>query len=192
MDEYPEPTDELVQERLFKNAFVDIEGSPEENSLGWVELLNHLAWQFDPASFRFGGFLTFSLRFDARSLPAKTLNRYYKIREAEFLSQTGRKPNSVKRRDLKDTLRQDLLRRALLNTELMEVIWLFRENEVWLGAVGEKRRTMFEELWARTFGLSLRMLVPITLGLELTPDKFRSALIESRPVSIWDSNSGEG
>ena len=178
-------TDEYLDERLAKNAFVDIEDAPEERSLGWVEFLNHLDINFNPATYRFGGILAFTLRQDTRKVPGKTVARYYAIREARYVEQTGRKPNSVAKKELKEAVKSELLRRALLNTELMEVAWLYQENEIWLAAVGEKRREAFEELWGRTFGLALQMLVPATLGLELITGELRQALLDAKASPIW-------
>ena len=185
-EEPPETlTDEYISERLTKNAFVDIEHAPEERSLGWVEFLNHLDSNFNPATYRFGGLLTFTLRLDTRKLSAKAVGRYYAIREAQYLEKTGRRPNSLAKKELKEAVKSELMRRTLLNTELMEVAWLYQENELWLAATGEKRRETFEELWGRTFGLSLQMLVPITVGLEVLTGEMRKALLDSKASPIW-------
>ena len=186
VEEPPEAlTNEYVGERLIKNSFVDIEHAPQEASLGWVEFMDHLSTNFDPAAFSFGGFLAMTLRLDARKVPAKTVMRYYAVREAEYVGKVGRKPNSVARRELKESVKAELLGRALLNTELMEVVWRYKENEIWLGAVGEKRRELFEELWGRTFGLSLQMLVPPTVALEILPKNMHKEFLDSKPINIW-------
>ncbi|MDR1656763.1 MAG: recombination-associated protein RdgC [Deltaproteobacteria bacterium] len=179
-------TDNFVEERLKKNAFNDIEDSPEELSVGWVELFNHLNTNFNQASYNFGGFLAFTLRQDERKLSAKTLNRYYAIREAKFIAETGRKPNTIKKTEMKESLRLDLLRRSLLNTNLYQTVWLKEHNEVWLDGTSEKIRSLFEDFWARTFGLAIRLLVPISLGLELLPEQSHDALANLEPSSIWD------
>ncbi|MDR3038251.1 MAG: recombination-associated protein RdgC [Candidatus Adiutrix sp.] len=186
-EEPPETlTDDYLSGRLAKNAFIDIEPTPEERSLGWVEFFNHLGVDFNPAVYRFGGLLAFTLRLDTRRLPAPTLGRYCAIREAQYVAQTGRRPNSLARKSLKEAVRSELLLRALVNTELMEVAWLYRENEVWLAAAGEKRREVFEELWGRTFGLALQMeALPVTFGLETLTGQLREALLKSRPAPIW-------
>lgn len=185
-EEPPETlTDEYLTERLTKNAFVDIEHAPEERSLGWVEFMNHLDSNFNPANYRFGGLLSFTLRLDTRKLSGKAVGRYYAIREAQYMEKTGRKPNSVAKKELKDVVKSELMRRTLLNTELMEVAWLYQENEIWLAATGEKRRETFEELWGRTFGLSLQMLVPITTGLEVLSGSLKKALLDSKASPIW-------
>jgi DNA recombination-dependent growth factor C len=160
-------TDEFVQDRLTKNAFIDIEETSEESSAGWVQILDHLEASFPVESWRFGELHAFTLRLDERKLPGRILNRYLAISVARFTAQTGRKPNSTKKREIKDALRHDLLRRSLLDTSLFEVVWLTERHEVWLGASGEKHRTMFEELWGKTFGLGIKPLVPVTVGLEI-------------------------
>ncbi len=186
LEEPPEEiSDDYITERLNKNAFIDIEHAPEERSLGWVEFFNHLDSHFNPATYRFGGMLAMTLRLDTRKLPGKTVSRYYAIREARYIEKTGRKPNSLAKKELKDAVKSELLRRALVNTELMEVAWLHQENEIWLAAAGEKRRETFEELWSRTFGLSLQMLVPVTLGLEIVGEEMRRALMNSTASPIW-------
>jgi DNA recombination-dependent growth factor C len=175
-----------VSGRLARNAFLDIEDGPEERGLGWVEFFNHLGPDFNPAAYRFGGLLAFTLRLDARRLPPPILRRYCAIREARYIAQTGRRPNSLVRRELREAVRSELLLRALVNTELMETAWLHQENEIWLAAAGEKRRELFEELWGRTFGLALRMeALPLTFGLENLAGRLKKALLAVRPEPIW-------
>ncbi|MDR1546146.1 MAG: recombination-associated protein RdgC [Deltaproteobacteria bacterium] len=179
-------TDEYVAERLARNAFVDIEETMDESSLGWAQIFNHLGCSFRTENFRFGGFLAFQLRFDERRLPGKTLNRYFAIALTRHEEQAGRKLNGVAKRELKESLRSELLGRSLLNTALMEVLWLEESGEVWLCASGEKNRALFEDLWGRTFGLALRLLVPASLALELTAEKGREAFLAVKPTDFWD------
>jgi DNA recombination-dependent growth factor C len=184
LEEPPETlTDEYLSGRLAQNAFLDIEYTAEEQSLGWVEFFNHLGIVFNPATYRFGGLLAFTLRLDTRRLPPPILRRYCALREAQ-LTRDGHRLNSLTRRQMKEAVKAQLLPRVLVATELMEVAWLHGENEVWLAAAGEKRRELFEELWGRTFGLALRMeALPLTLD-NLT-DRLRQALLASRPEPIW-------
>jgi DNA recombination-dependent growth factor C len=186
-EEPPESlTDEYLSGRLAQNAFLDIENGPEERSLGWVEFFNHLGTAFNPATYRFGGLLAFTLRLDTRRLPPPILRRYVAIREAAYTAQFGHPPNSLTRRNMREAVKAELMLRTLLNTELMEVAWLYGENEVWLAAAGEKRRGHFEELWGRTFGLALQMeALPVTFGLENLTGRLKRALLEARPEPIW-------
>ena len=182
-----EITPQYVQSRLKRNAFVDIENAPEESSVGWVEILDHLSCEFAPGSFDFGENMGFSLRLDERKLPARILNRYYAIAEAKHVKENGgKKPNSHKKAQIKESLRLDLLRRSLLSTSLWQAVWLTDRSEVWLDATGERVRALFEDQWAQTFGLALRLLVPVSLGLELLPEPLRERLVQLDPVSIWE------
>ncbi|MDR3155453.1 MAG: recombination-associated protein RdgC [Deltaproteobacteria bacterium] len=182
VDALPEDyTQEFIGERLRKHCFQDIEDSAEESSSGWAELLDGFSCSFREGSYSFGPNYAFSLRLDQRRLSSKILSRYYAMRETEFAAKTGRRPNSVKRKELKEALRNELLRKTLLATDLYEVVWLTGRSELWLAAAGEKLRSLFEDHWARTFGLSLRMLVPVTIGLELLDEKGRLRLLDLKP-----------
>lgn len=185
LDPPDELTNDFIIERLKKNSFVNIDHTLDESSLGWVEILNPLQTEFDPASFRFGGFIALTLRRDVRKVSPKTIARYYVVREAEYAEKTGRRPNSLAKKELREAVKLELLQKAPVDTGLMEVVWLQAANEIWLDAVGESKREVFEELWSRTFGLSLQMLVPITMGLEMTPEANRQALLETTPAAIW-------
>jgi DNA recombination-dependent growth factor C len=174
-------TDEFIGKRLKKYSFVDIETTNDEISVGWVELLDYLASDFTLESYQYGPNYAFTMRMDTRKLSNKILNRYYAIREAQFVEKNGRKPNAKKKKELKETLRLELLKRTLLTTDLYEVVWLTNTSELWLFASGEKLRITFEELFGQTFGLSMRLIVPITLGLELISDKKRLDLLNIKP-----------
>ena len=185
-----ETTDDYLRERLKRNAFIDIENVAEESSLGWVEILNHLAVGFEPSSFRFGGFVAFQARLDRRRLPAKILNRYFLIEEARLWAQEGQRLNVQAKREKKDALRRELLTRALLDTDLLEVLWFQKEFEIWIGGAGERNRLIFEELWDRTFGLGIRLLAPIALGFEVIPKELGASLIASQASPFFKGEDG--
>ncbi|MDR2349814.1 MAG: recombination-associated protein RdgC [Deltaproteobacteria bacterium] len=169
----PDFTEEEIGERLRKQSFEDIEKTSEESSAGWVELIDDLSPAFEVGSYKFGPNYAFNLREDSRKLPAKTLNRYYNIAEREYFEKTKVRPNSVQKKELKENLRLSLLKRCLLTTDLREVVWLTGRDEVWLAGSGEKTRLLFEELWGQTFGLPVRLLVPVTMALETVPPENR-------------------
>jgi DNA recombination-dependent growth factor C len=182
-----EASPDRIGDRLRRNAFVDIENAPEESSVGWVEILDHLGAGFQPQSYDFGAHLGFALRLDERKLPSRILNRYCAIAEARHVAENGGKAlNSHKRSQIKESLRLDLLRRSLLSTSLWQVVWLRDRSEVWVDAANERSRAIFEDQWARTFGLALRLLVPISLGLEILPEKLHEKLVQLEPIGIWE------
>ncbi|MEW5723683.1 MAG: recombination-associated protein RdgC [Thermodesulfobacteriota bacterium] len=161
--------DEFIQERLTRNAFVDIETGTQEESAGWVEVLEPLAANFNPVSFRFGDVLVFGLRIDTRRVPAKTVSRYLTLALAEAEERAGKPLSSDQRRQLKSVVHQDLLARTPVSTDVYEVCWFTRRDEVWLVGGSTKVREKFEELWRRTFKLGLLMKIPYVLARELLP-----------------------
>lgn len=169
---------------------MDIENVPEESSLGWVEILNPLATSFEPPSFRFGGFWGFQIRLDRRRLSAKILNRYCLIEEAKILAETGQALKAKAKKHLREDLRGQLLPKVLLDTDLFEVLWFKKENEIWIAGAGEKKRLIFEELFDRTFGLRIRLIAPISLAFELIPKELGSALLKSQPSSFMIGEDG--
>jgi hypothetical protein len=174
-------TEGFIGERLKKQAFVDIESSTDESSVGWVELFDPLSVEFPLESYVFGNTYSFIMRMDSRRLSTKILSRYYAITEAGFFEKNGRLPNSKKKKEMKETLRLELLKRTLLTTDLYEVVWFPLTSEIWLFGSGEKLRVGFEELFGQTFGLSMRLIVPVTMGLELLDDNERLGLLGLRP-----------
>jgi hypothetical protein len=77
-----------------------------------------------------------------------------------------------------------------LDTELLEIVWLESENEIWLGGAGERKRFIFEELWNRSFGLALRLLVPVTLGLEMIPKDKGPAFLRAQTSFLFGEEDG--
>ncbi|MDR0356624.1 MAG: recombination-associated protein RdgC [Deltaproteobacteria bacterium] len=179
-------TDEFIAERLLQNAFVDIENSSEESSLGWVEFFDHLSTGFPAESWRFGQIIGFNLRLDERKLSNRILNRYYAIAEANLTKETGKKPNTTKRRQLKEALRADLLRRSLLDTKLIGLLWLPENQELWIDSAGDKNRALFEELWSRTFGLNIKLLVPVSMGLSILAESQKEQLLRLTSVPFFE------
>jgi DNA recombination-dependent growth factor C len=143
-----------------------------------------LATGFEKESFDFGGFYAFQARLDQRKLSAKILNRYALIEETKIVAETGHRLNAQAKKELKENLKAQLLRRALLDTDLFEVLWRKKEAEIWIGGAGEKKRLNFEYLFEQTFELGVRLLAPITIGLEVIPEELGQALLDSTPTSF--------
>ena len=179
-------TTDQIQSLLKRHAFADIETAPEESSVGWVEAVDHFTSSFAPGSFDFGNIYAFGLRLDERKLSGKILNRYYGIAESKLIKETGKKPNSLKRNQMKESLRLDLLKRSLLTTSVWEVVWLADRDEIWLDSSSEKVRALFEDQWARTFSLAIRLLVPISIGFEHLDKQKIGKLMRLEPMSIWE------
>ena len=185
LDQPPDVTDEFISQHLRNNAFMDIEGTTEEESVGWVEVLDPLQVVFEPVSFRFGPAVAMTLRVDTRKVSAKTVNRYFALAEMQAEA-AGQKPRTAdERRTLKLKVRQDLLMRTPINTDVFEVVWMPGEAEVWLTAVSSKMRERFEDLWRQTFKMGLLMKIPWVLAQQKLPKGKTSQDLDQLKPHAW-------
>ncbi len=169
LDALPDLSGEVVSERLEGTAFVDIEATAEEESLGWVEILNPLSTEFPEHSFNFGEMFILGMRLDTRRVSTKVVNRYLAMAEAQAKKLSEKPLTGEQRRELKNKVRSDLLSRTPVSTDVYEVCWFFKREEIWLVGAGTKIRERFEDLWRRTFGLGLLLKIPFLMARELLP-----------------------
>ena len=168
-DSLPDLSGEVVSERLMQSAFVDIEASAEEESLGWVEILDPMSTRFPEHSYNFGDVFVFGMRLDIRRVSGKVVNRYLALAEAEAEKLSEKPLTGEQRRELKNKVRTDLLLRTPVSTDVYEICWFFRREEVWLVGAGAKIRERFEDLWRQTFGLGMVLKIPFLMARELLP-----------------------
>ena len=143
--------------------------------------------------------LLFGLRFDSKKIPT-TFLRLQMLNAMESLGhgqedETRKiKKISKKVRDtLKEKLKEELLRSSLPNIRLIEILWNFDNNEIWLFSTSSSVVTAFEKLFYEAFGLTL---VPLTAGtsfvdfdrLQLGLNLNLQPLIDLDPVSLFDES----
>ncbi len=186
MDQLPELTDEFITERLQKNAFVPIDATTEEESVGWVEILDPLSTGFAVHTFNFGQVIAMGLRVDTRRVSAKVVNRYLSLAIAEAEKLTDRPLTGNQKRELKARVRHDLLARTPVVTDVFEVCWFPGEAEVWLVGGGAKLREKLEEIWRSSFNIGLMMKIPFVLARDLLPqDKTMDDLDRAAPSALF-------
>jgi DNA recombination-dependent growth factor C len=154
--------------------------------VGWVEILDPLNMDFPPTSWRFGPLIAMSLRVDTRKLSNKVLKRYLTMAAAQAESDTGKPLSTRDRQELKHRVREELLSRTPVNTDIYEVGWFPEAAEVWLvGAGSAKVRERFEEWWRHTFNLGLIMKIPFVQARIKGPEGAEDALDRLRPSALF-------
>lgn len=192
VDAPPEITDEFLADRLHKSSFMDIETSPEEESIGWVEILNPLSTEFEPYNFNFGEVIALNMRIDTRKVSAKMVNRYFSIAEMRERQSSDKPLSAEQKRELKARIKMDLLSRTPVATDVFEVCWFPKNEEVWLISTGPKIREKFEDLWRRTFNLGIVMKIPYVLAREVLPDNVSAEnLDQAKPSALLGGVSYE-
>lgn len=179
-----EPGDEVLSEisrRLKSFAFVDIDQSTEERSFGWVSFDDMLDANWVAAGPEKGPYVAFALRLDTRRIPPAVFKKHWMIALKESLARKGEEGKRYLTKDekaeLREQVRQRLLMRSLPIPAVFDVVWSVRDNRVYLATTNSKVRTLFEELFSRTFAVELDPLTPVTLGLELLGEGGESRLL---------------
>jgi hypothetical protein len=176
-----------VGEQLAKNAFQDIEHSNEELSVGWVEVDDLEANEFDVASRYFRDpYLTFTLRRDRRRVPAGLLKAHLERAEAEFLAANPglQRVPKPRREELRDAVRGALLAKTLPTPTTFDAVWDTRRNLLTLATLNGQVVEEFEALFKTTFdGLRLVTLHPYARAQQTIVEALQPALIKANQAT---------
>jgi len=181
------PVIETVAAALKKNSISEIDDHTSEITTGWTSFDNPYQPNFEGASFVFGTYLVFSLRIDKKSIPAKTIQKYYNIEMAQKLKESGREFLSKnEKKMIKDHVINLLSLRIPATPNIYDVLWNYEEASLWFFSNLKAANEEFESLFSKSMKLSLIRLFPytsaqLTAGLsdseldilaKLTPAKF--------------------
>ncbi len=159
---------DFVDRRIRANLFLDIEGSTEEQSLGWVSVHDFMDTRFAYASYALDPYVVLGMRLDRRRVPAPLLKKYHRLEVQKALAlREGRGLSRADREDLKEKVRLDLLRRIPPMTQVFEVCWDTQAGEVWLGSAAKAVRELFEDFFRRSFDLHPWPRIPYLLAGDL-------------------------
>lgn len=171
-----------IPRRLKRFAFVDIDQSAEERSFGWVCFDDLLDAEWKTSSPEKGEYLVFSLRLDTRRVSPAMFKKHWllalKQKVAELPEQGRKYLTRDQKAELREHVRQRLLARSLLIPAVFDVVWSVRDNRVYLATTNAKIRTLFEDMFARTFELALEPLAPVVLAQEHLGEAVRHRLDE--------------
>ncbi|AEB10382.1 recombination-associated protein RdgC [Desulfobacca acetoxidans] len=166
--ELPEDFLSWADERLQHFAFREIDDTNDEKSWGWVEFDNLLQPEFTGGQAHKGEYLAFSLRLDARKVPAALFRKHFLIAELTVREQQKfRRLSRQQKLELKKSVMQDLLRRQMPQPTIFDVVWHPDRQRLWLFATSPKVRETFESLFRETFELDIYLLFPYTLAQDL-------------------------
>ena len=127
-----------VVDRLRKNGFIDIDELPEERSFGWVSFEDMLdvAWRDAPP--QKGAYLAFSLRLDTRRIPPAVLKKHtalaLRVEEARNREQGKKYISRERKKELREQVSLQLMRRCLPIPAEFNVVWNTADNVVFFAA----------------------------------------------------------
>ena len=166
-----------------------LQGKGKEEEYGWVrpvglDNLNpppEASWDLSHAQLDDGFLLR--MRLLRRKVPASLLQLVYRQRFFAHEEKTGRAPPPKERRNLRDSIKIELLERALPTIAHVDAFWRDRDGELLVFSVSKKSTEIFERLFTTSFagplGLTLVRIEPPLLGLSLAALDDKDATAET-------------
>lgn len=154
---------------------LQLKGKGKEEEYGWVRPIGldnlnpppDAPWDLSHAQVDDGFLLR--MRLLRRKVPASLLQIVYRQRFFSQEEKTGRAPAPKERRELRDSIKLELLERALPAIAHVDAFWRDRDGELMLFSISKKTGEIFERLFTATFagplGLTLVRVEPPLLGL---------------------------
>ncbi|MBW2099407.1 MAG: recombination-associated protein RdgC [Deltaproteobacteria bacterium] len=181
-----EPVLETVLNGLKKNCFKEIDDD-SESSTGWTSFENPYSSSFEGSSFVIGTYLTFSLRIDKKTIPAKVLKKHCAIETAKQLAESGRKFLSRNEKTaIKERVSNILRSRIPATPNIFDLVWNNEESSLWFFSNTKAANEELETLFFKSFKLTLIRLFPYTIA-DLTAglsDEDRDVLSKLSPTNF--------
>ncbi len=167
-----DPFDMEVDRAASRFAAPDIESMSDEKSLGWVTILHLLDRDLRVEKMLMGDWLCLVMRSDRRSVP-ETLVKAFMQLEVDGMTKGGKiRVSKAEREDLKDGIREKLMKMVLPRISGVDFAWNIKSGEVFLGSQTASACDTFVALFKQTFGLDLdhadvREIVRLKAGDEM-------------------------
>jgi len=145
---------EWLRDRLLRQRFIDIKDSPDEVSLGIVELHDNAKTDFDdPGAFWIGTYFGFTIRQDTRRIPPAILQEETQKQLTEWLQEHPdytRVPKAA-RQDIKEAVRAHLMTKTLPAPSTFDVAWNTVTGIVTIGTTSNKGIDTVTTILAKAF-----------------------------------------
>ncbi len=164
----PENIWDFIADRVVSFAFKDIDDTYDEDSLGWVSVLNMFDTEFDYASYAAGNYVTLSMRLDERKVSSAIVNKFVQKKEEEIKKekQIQKIPRSM-RVEIKESIQNELLRKALAVPSVFDLCWNLENSTLIFYSTNKKAQALLEDLFKESFGLTLVQQIPYVCGEHL-------------------------
>lgn len=166
--ELPENVWDFIADRVVTFAFKDIDETYEEDSLGWVSVLNMFDTEFDYASYAAGNYVTLSMRLDERKVSSAIVKKFVQKEEERIKKekQLRKIPRSM-RVEIKERIQNELMRKALPMPAVFDLCWNLENSTLLFFSTNKKAQALLEDLFKESFGLNLKQQIPYLCGEHL-------------------------
>ncbi len=166
--ELPENVWDFIADRVVAFSFNDIDETYDEDSLGWVSVLNMFDTEFDYASYAAGNYVTLSMRLDERKVSSTIVKKFVQ-KEEERIKKEKQIPKISRsmRIEIKERIENELMRKALPMPAVFDLCWNLENSTVLFFSTNKKAQALLEDLFKESFGLTLIQQIPYLCGEHL-------------------------
>ena len=154
--------------KLHQGEPIGIESSEKEERVSWVlpkglELEEELegSGYWGLTDLQVDGGLLLRMRIERRKVPSELLAQIYKAKLTELREE--RAISKQEQRDLKESVKADLISRALPAIGYIDGYWKEERQELILFSTGKKNCELFCDLFIKTFGMKNSYLLPYSI-----------------------------
>ena len=166
--ELPENIWDFIADKVAAFSFRDIDETYEEDSLGWVSVLNMFDTEFNYASYAAGNYVTLSMRLDERKVSSVIVKKFVQ-KEEERIKKEKEIPKISRsmRVEIKERIQNELMRKALPMPSVFDLCWNLEDSTLLFFSTNKKAQALLEDLFKETFGLTLIQQIPYLCGEHL-------------------------
>jgi recombination associated protein RdgC len=149
----PDDYAEAFPRGILRYAFRNLDDLPnEERSTGWVNILDMFDNSFSAMEYFKDPYLALSWRVDEKKIPARALRQYTLEAENEVKRREELAYLPKSRRDeIRESVHLKLLKRAIPQSNVYDVIWHLQTGDLLFGATSNKLCDEFVEIFRNTF-----------------------------------------
>lgn len=166
--ELPENIWDFIADRIAAFSFRDIDETYDEDSLGWVSILNMFDTEFAYASYAAGNYVTLSMRLDERKVSSAIVKKFVQ-KEEERLKREKEIPKLSRsmRVEIRERIKNELLRKSLPTPAVYDLCWNLENSTLLFFSTNKKAQALLEDLFNEAFGLTLVQQIPYLCGEHL-------------------------
>jgi recombination associated protein RdgC len=177
------PIIDNISDGLKSNTISEIDNQISDKAVGWTTFDKPFQPDFDGSSFVYGNYFVFALRIDKKNIAAKVLQKHYTIEVAKRMAESGRDFLSKnEKRLVKEHVLSALSLRIPATPNIYDLVWNYENSEVWFFSNLKAANEELEDLFSKSFSLSLIRLFPYTAA-ELSSNLSDSQLDELQKIS---------
>jgi recombination associated protein RdgC len=177
------PIIDNIADGLKSNTILEIDNQISDKAIGWTTFDKPFQPDFEGSSFVYGNYFVFALRIDKKNIAAKVLKKHYTIEAAKRLADSGRDFLSTNEKNLvKEHVISKLIVRIPATPNIYDLVWNYEDSVVWFFTNLKAANEELENLFSKSFNLSLIRLFPYTAA-ELSSDLSDSQLDELQKIS---------